>query len=480
MTINQQHLALLEDRGLNTELLAKLGVRSSRKLGDDTIAIPYYRGDNIVGTKYRTVGETKSFTQDRGSEQIFYNWNCLSDETLAKLPLIITEGEVDCWSALQSGFDRTVSVPCGAPSTQVGERSAMKYAFLETMPAIPDDLPVILATDNDEPGAALRADLALRLGRKRCKWVRYPRGCKDLNDALRIYGERGVVAAINTAQWIVGNVYKMADIPSAPEAEPYDSGFPGLKDHYRLRLGDFCVVTGIPSMGKTAWVDDIVCRMALRHKWPVCIASFEQSSTDLRRMMRSWYCGCREIDIDDESRDKADQWINEMFSFIVPDDESIPSLPWVMERMAAAALRFNSRLFVIDPWNELEHDRPDGMSLTEYIGASIRELKAFARKYETHVIVVSHPMKMRREDGKYPIPTLYDISDSAHWANKADIGVVVHRKEDHTIIRIAKSRYHQQIGTPGDVQVKYIWQRATYELADAPDDGTFRGREGER
>jgi twinkle protein len=83
------------------------------------------------------------------------------------------------------------------------------------------------------------------------------------------------------------------------------------------------------------------------------------------------------------------------------------------------------------------------------------------------MIVVAHPAKMRREpDGKYPIPSLYDISDSSHWYNKADVGIIVHRKgEEETLIRVAKSRYHDQIGKPGEATVKYIWQRATYELA---------------
>src|SRR5215471_13332615 len=39
----------------------------------------------------------------------------------------------------------------------------------------------------------------------------------------------------------------------------------------------------------------------------------------------------------------------------------------------------------------------------------------------------SHTAKMAREGGSLPAPTLYDISGSANWANKADLGVVVHR-----------------------------------------------------
>lgn len=467
MGLTRRHGDLLEARGLDIELLERLGVQSSGELGPDTIAIPYFQGEEIVGMKYRTISGEKRFSQKPGSAQIFYNWNCLADETLDNQPLIVTEGEVDCWSALQSGFARCVSVPAGAPATEVGERASVKYDFVKAVPRTIDDAIIYLATDADEPGAALRKDLEVRFGRRRCRWIKYPKGCKDLNDALQRYGQRGVVESINRAQWIVGNIYRMSEIPPVPEAIPYDSGFPGMFDHYRLRLGDFCVVSGVPSAGKSCVVGDIACRMALRHKWPVCFASFEQEPThDHRRMLRSWYGGDLVKNLDANTLVEADHWIDRWFSFIVPDDDEAATLAWIMERMAASAVRHGSRLFVIDPWNEIEHDRPDGMTLTEYVGVALREFRSFARKYEAHVMVVAHPSKMRRDaDGRFPVPTLYDISDSAHWANRADIGIIVHRQnENETLVRIAKSRYHDQIGKPGDIKVKYCWEKSTYEL----------------
>lgn len=466
MTLIQRHAELLEARGLDIELLDRLGVESCAQLGRDTIAIPYLAGERVVGTKYRTIAGEKRFSQKEGSAQILYNRDCLADPTLESQPVIICEGEVDCWTALQCGFPRSVSVPAGAPKTEVGERASAKYGFIDDMPAVSDSTIFILAADGDDPGSALRADLALRLGPRRCKWVRYPKGCKDLNDALQRYGERGVVETLNRAQWLIGNVYRMGEIPPLAPAEPHESGFPGLDEHYRLRLGDLGVVTGIPSHGKSTFVGDLACRMASRYRWPVCFASLEQiPQLDHRRMLRSWYGGGLVNSLDEETLSRADRWIDEHFCFVVPDLDSDASLSWLMERFAAAAIRFGARLFILDPWNEIEHDRPADMTQTEYVGKAIRELKAFARRYEAHVIVVAHPAKMRRDpDGHYPIPSLYDISDSAHFYNKPDVGVVVHRKsEDETLIRIAKSRYHDQIGKPGDISARYVWQRATYE-----------------
>ena len=69
------------------------------------------------------------------------------------------------------------------------------------------------------------------------------------------------------------------------------------------------------------------------------------------------------------------------------------------------------------------------MNETEYVSQILGKVKRFAQTHGCHVWFVAHPAKMYRDkDRKIPVPTLYDISGSANWANKADLGVVVHRE----------------------------------------------------
>jgi twinkle protein len=71
-------------------------------------------------------------------------------------------------------------------------------------------------------------DLSLRLGPSRCKWVTYPKGCKDLGDALQNFGVRGVVETIARARWmVIDGVYRMSELPPLVAALPHDTGFPG-------------------------------------------------------------------------------------------------------------------------------------------------------------------------------------------------------------------------------------------------------------
>lgn len=467
--LTERHQQLLEARGLDIELLLHHGVASSHRLGPDTIEIPYFVAGERVNTKYRTISGEKRFAQDDGGKCAFWNANVIADETLADHPLIITEGEFDAFAALQAGHVRVVSVPNGAPSSPIGETTTTKYAYIDQAPgALRDIKKIILATDGDQAGIALRDDLALRLGRARCQWIAYPQGTKDLADVLYRWQERGVGETLIRAKWIaIDGIYKLSELPPLNAPEAFKSGFPGLDDHYRLRLGDFCVVTGAPGKGKTTFTRELACHMAAQHDWRCALASFEAiPQLDHKRALRTWYNGARVIDQTDEKISTADNWIDEYFRFLVPKEDEDVTLDWIIDKISAAAIRDAIKLAIVDPWNEMDHLRPADMTLTEYVGAALRRLKRMARTLGIHLIIAAHPAKMQRNrEGKYPRPTLYDISDSAMWANRADVGVVVDRPGgDGTIIDVVKVRFQDQIGEPGEIPLRFNWQSGRYEL----------------
>lgn len=451
MSLSQRHIELLENRGINPEIAERLGWHSS---SDNPIylAIPYFQGGNPVGTKYRTLEGEKRFHQDKGSAQIFYNWDALRDDSTESL--VIVEGEMDCVVALQCGF-LAVSVPNGAPATEVKDGDT-KYAYLADLPPGRE---VILAVDGDGPGANLLHDLSIRIGQHRCKWVKYPEGCKDLNDVFMAQGSAGVVECLQKAKWTrIDGIYRMSELPEQPEMEAHPCPVEGLGKLYSLRQGDLTVFTGIPGHGKTTLLNHIVGSMVMRYRWDVAVASFEQNTkNDHRRALRSFYHSKMVMHMSEEEKDQADGWVEKYFTFIKPSLDDEANLKWVLDKVEAAILRHGCKLVVIDPWNEMDHDRPPGMSMTEYSGFAIKQFKRLAQKYLVHIIVVAHPAKMQRlKDGTYPMPSLYDISDSAHWYNKPDLGIVIHRQEDGCMLfNVQKCRYIGTIGTIGEVKLRY-------------------------
>ena len=262
--ITPRHAAILERRGLDLDLLVRLGVASCDRDGGEWIMIPFLKSGVVVNRKYRTIDGPKRFSQDAGALKCFWNYDAITDPTLAHEPLIITEGEFDAAAAMQAGFPRVVSVPDGAPAESIAnDNDSRKYSYLlDAERDLKDVKEIILAVDTDPAGSNLLLDLGLRLGRTRCKWVRYPKAkgetpaCKDLNDALRLHGIEGVKRSIARADWLkIDGFYRMSDLPPIEEKQIHEIGFPVLDYRYKIRRGDFCVVTGIPGHGKALSLD---------------------------------------------------------------------------------------------------------------------------------------------------------------------------------------------------------------------------------
>ena len=462
-----------QKRNITEETLKKHGLKKSEiviSLGDNkynkvpALALPYIKGGNVVNHKYRAL-DSKQFSQDSNGHKCFWNYDAITDPALQNEPLFITEGEFDALSLIDCGYSRVISVPDGAPNEALlvdDDYEGVKYSYVEeAMGDLANVKHIILCTDKDVPGINLQNDLVKMLGPSRCKVIAYPADCKDLNEVLINYSKRGIDACVKKATWVPFDDLLSFDlIEESPDVKAYDIGIPGFEEHIKMRMGDFWVVTGIPSHGKTTFMNDLLCRVADKHGFKVCISSFEQDiKPDFRRALRAGVNQKQESQQSAIELAKADEWIQEHFMFIRPNfnNRTVFDLAWMLSRMAAASIRYGCKVFVIDPWNEIDHVVPHSMSLTEYVGQAIKELKRFAKRYDVCVIVVAHPAKpMMNKDNKLIKPNLYSISDSAHWYNKPDLGLVVHRDRDKgSSVTIAKSRYHDKIGKPGEVFVQY-------------------------
>jgi len=80
------------------------------------------------------------------------------------------------------------------------------------------------------------------------------------------------------------------------------------------------------------------------------------------------------------------------------------------------------------------------------------------------LIIVAHP---RKQDGEEI--TLYSISGSANWYNKADHGIILQRVGESAVkVIIGKSKDHETMGRPGMVWAKFDRMKGDYFPAEAP------------
>ena len=436
------------------------------------VAFPYFRGDEFINAKYRD--REKNFRMEAGAERVLYGLNDIDPTSC-----IIVEGEIDKLSVEMAGFTSCVSVPDGAPSENT-KNYAGKFTFLDSdAEALEAVKAWILAVDNDPPGKRLEDELARRLGREKCWRVEWPEGCKDANDVLMQYGEEELAECLRTAKPLpIEGVFTASDVAAKIEhlyangwEKGVETGWGELDRFYTVRAGEFTVVTGMPNSGKSNWLDALVVNLACSQGWQFAIFSPENQPIEdhMSRMIEKRagepFSSGPTPRMNPSTLTSGIRWCTEHMAWILPADDTQWTIDTVLSAAKALVLRRGIRGLVIDPWNELEHEIPTGMTETIYIGQVLKRVRQFARRHGVHVWIVAHPQKMYREEGKYPVPTLYDISGSANWRNKADNGIVVWRdfQDDRNPVEVhvQKVRF-RQIGRIGMAKLQYQKATQTY------------------
>jgi twinkle protein len=469
--ISQDWRKWLNGRGISDKTIEENRLFSGNvympQIGKESDAIiwPYYRNDEMVNCKYRD--KAKNFRMYAGAERILYGYDHISEDCL-----VWVEGEMDKLSVYESGFKSCVSVPDGAPAPTTKNYSS-KFAYLEScQETISKVKKHIIAVDSDEPGQCLKKELIRRLGVEKCFVVNWPSGIKDANDMLLKEGVNAVYNAIVNAKAApVEGVFSINDIFDEVinlyvngTVGGLKSGWENLDPLYSVRDGDFTVVTGIPSHGKSEWLDALLVLMAKKHgqRYAICSPENQPLQLHIKKLSEKWigrpFFECYGDRMSLEELIGGCGQLEDHFCFILPEE---PTIDCILNRARIEVYRKGINGLVIDPWNELEHSRPAGQSETEYISDSLRKMRKFARDNNIHLWIVAHPTKLRKkrdekgnELDEYVVPTPYDVAGAAHWRNKGDNCITVYRNADSVDVHIQKVRV-KEIGKIGTATFTY-------------------------
>lgn len=439
LPLSEKAIGWFKTRAINENTLKFFGITGETNFNSYWILFPYRRNNEWVNVKKRNA--EKKFMLTGGAELIMYNVDAIAGQK----KVIITEGEIDCMTLHEIGFFACCSVPNGA--TKGNQR--LEYldnswlAFSEA-----DD--IILATDNDEAGIALKNELARRLGKDRCREVFYPDGCKDFNEVIVKYGAQKVWDVINRSKPLpVEGVYRLVDFVGELD-NVYENGFApgvtlGYPDFDRLlnfSVGQLTMITGVPNSGKSAFVDQMLERLARVHKWNIGVCSFEnQPMTRHAANLSSVFVGKsffrHESKMNVHEYTAAKAFLQEYFFWFKMKDEDL-SLEGILSRAKQLVKAHGIKVLVIDPYNYMEHKRPNNMSETEYVSQMLTELCNFCKDYDVHTFMVAHPTKIKKNlvTKDFEVPNLYDISGSANFFNKTDNGLTVYRDRNTDIVTV--------------------------------------------
>ena len=132
---------------------------------------------------------------------------------------------------------------------------------------------------------------------------------------------------------------------------------------------------------------------------------------------------------------KIKEHLQKDFFFIAPEEDF--TIDSILDKAKFLVRRKGIKVLVIDPYNRVEHNIAKGQTETQAVSKFLDRLTNFAQRNDVLVILMAHPAKMpKNKDGVEEIPTLYDISGSANFFNKADFGLVVHRDRVNNLTEI--------------------------------------------
>jgi len=450
-----------ETRGISTETLIDLQISEGPEYmpqtgkTENTIKFNYYVGDQLINVKYRD--GRKNFKLYKGAEKVFYNINSI----VGYDNCVITEGEMDVLALHEAGIKNCVSVPNGATITH------NNLDYLDNcIDYFEDKKKIILALDTDAPGLALRTEFVRRLGAEACFLVDFE-DCKDANEYLIKYGTDKLKQTIEKAKaYPLENVTTFKDI----EGDVKDFVKNGFKPGYQIGLsnfdaifstytGQFITVTGIPSSGKSDFVDQMCVGYNQNYGWKTGFASPENTPNYLHahKLMRKVWGNMPNVDdIDTDKWKDVAQHVNDNFFFIDMDKYSLES---VLRKGAELVKRKGIKCLVIDPFNKVRDKNASSLDVNTYTMEYLTKIENFAKKFDVLVFIVAHPTKMYKDkDGQIEEPNMYNIKGGGEWYDASYHGILVHRDYDAKTVKakVLKVKF-QNLGENG-AECHFKWE----------------------
>jgi len=447
-------------RGISEQTLNDLKVTEGQEFMPQTakqenvINFNYYVGDQLTNVKYRD--GRKNFKLYKGAEKVFYNINSIVGFEYC----VIVEGEMDVLALHEAGITNAISVPNGAT---LGTNN---LEYLDNcIDYFEDKDKIIIAVDSDVAGQALQAELVRRLGSETCYIATFD-DCKDANEYLIKYGKEALSQRISRSKPVpLENVTTFKDI----EDEVTDFVRNGFKPGFQVGLdnfdsifstytGQFITVTGIPSSGKSDFVDQMVVGYNEKYGWKTAYASPENHPTYLhahKLMRKTWQGMPRVDDIKTEKWNQVADHVNDNYFFIDMERYTLES---VLRKGAELVKRKGIKCLVIDPFNKVRSADPSG-DVNVYTLEYLSQIEIFAKKYDVLVMIVAHPTKMYKDSkGNIEEPTMYNIKGGGEWYDASYHGLLVHRNyEDKTVkVKVLKCKF-QNLGENG-AECHFKWE----------------------
>lgn len=435
---NKNILTYCEKRNISKATIDYVGVKEN-----NNCVVFEYRNElgEHLANKYRKTKKSegpKMWFEKGTNVNTLFNM----DKVNLSEPLLITEGEFDCLSAIESGFKNTVSIPSGVNSTN--EWITSNWTFIEQFEE------VVIWFDNDEAGIKGAREVFNRLPNASVKIVRCE-VANDINELLHKYGKLAVLKQIEKASTPVLEGVATLDMIEdfdVHEAETLKLGIDDIDaDLIGMVFGSLNVLSGRNGSGKSTILNQIYIAEAIHQGYKTFLFSGELVGGNVKYWLLQTLAneeqfaeytakdGHKYKKVTMQSKEKIVNDMKDRFFLYDSDNYRIEA---IIEKMTVLAKRYGVRVFVIDNLMTVENSLKDKYEAETDI---VKKLKNFAKKYNALVHLVAHPRKSMNDEIEKD-----DVAGSANITNLADYVTTISRAKDDVveydaILKILKNRH---------------------------------------
>jgi len=388
---------LTEERKITPETIRRYRIGESlrkpnkERVLKDWIVFPFYKNSEVIKYKLlaieRNNGDKDLFSDPKGALHCLFGWQALTGNERS---ITIDEGEINAMSLYQYGHP-TLSVPIGAGNGNKQQWVENEFDDLELFDTI------YLRADDDEAGELMIKELVPRLGRHRCRILKFP---FDPNECLqRGFTKAQVDKIYAEAEYIhppdvknpIECLDKVIKIYYRDPHEPY--GFtPRFKylqpegylkyPKFEFRYKENTVLAGYNHEGKSQMVKQFLldaiqqgercCYADLENPMEVTTHRFSRTSLTEPFPSHALITSCV-------------QWLREKL-WIIERTEGM-SLDRLHESFVYLRKKFGVKIFVIDSLTKIDGVEEEDLESQKRV---INRMQDFDRTYETHTILVAH------------------------------------------------------------------------------------------
>lgn len=462
--------AYWKGRGISEKTLNYLDVQEDP---DGNSLFQYYDlSDTLVTVKVRShkkKDEGHRFWHLPNSDHMDILWNM--NRINPSQPLLVTCGEADCLTAIECGFYNSVSI-------NGGERNhnwiANCWDWLQQFSEI------ILVPDNDETGKQWLKAVRTRLGEYRVKVADVgltvsplgsdPYEIKDLNELYTVFGREVVQGVINDAQDSeIPSIVDYSDVKKFDMSEVMGitSGLADMDDALdKFYMGSTTVLTGTAGSGKTSLLSTLICK-AVEQDFPVFVYSGELSNPSLKSWIDYVHAGRRGLHRYDKTvgkgsyyRVRADvyQRINEFYKgkIFFYKDSFDQKVSHIMQTAESVVRKYGVRFLVFDNLTSMDLENDDNNKYQKQ-EQFIRDIVAFATRWDVCCVIVLHPKKM----DMYRKMSIFDLQGVSAAVNLTHRVLALYRvkpEEKRGKVQKSKAGWVQE-PIPYDVTIEVLKDR---------------------